>query len=109
MSTDKARSPCRDAPLHDSEVIAVREYVIAGTTPHDLVLVHREKPTVRDSDGKYECGSEISEGGRIRVRRVLGNDEFDALQVALALIENDQLFPQQSYLVWDGGTRRDLI
>ncbi len=49
------------------------------------------------------------------VRRMVGDDEFEALQAALVLIEtdlnhiNDQLFPQESCLVWDKGNRRDLV
>lgn len=115
MSTNKTRDGRRDTPLADNEVIAVREYAIKGTLPLELVLIRLGKPTVRASDGKHECGTEIVEGGRVWVRRVIGEDAFEALQLALRLIEtdlnhiNDQLFPQNSYLAWDNGNRRDLV
>jgi hypothetical protein len=115
MSTDNSKSPRQDTPLEDSEVIAVREYFVEGTSPPDLVVVRLGKPRLRDFDGKYECGTEISEGGRVWVRRMVGDDAFEALQLALRLVGtdlnhiNDQLFSQASCPLWSNGDRRDLV
>lgn len=110
FSKERIRS---DKPLGDSEVIAVREYRIEGTSPPESVLVRLGAPKRREHpDGGFECGAEIRESGRIWVRRLIGTDEFEALQLALRLIEVDldhidgQLMAQQSFLSWNDRQRR---
>jgi hypothetical protein len=82
-------SPRRDQKLDDDEVIAARRYRITGTSPPEFVTIRIGLPKPRASDGRYECGAEIREGGRVWVRLLNGIDAFEALQLALMLIGTD--------------------
>lgn len=101
----------RDNKLEDNEVIASRTYEVADSSPPDYVTIRLGRPKLRNEDGRYECGAEICEYGRVWVRYLNGADEFEALQLALILIGtdlkhiNDQL---SGRLRWLKEKREDL-
>jgi len=108
---ERAVRPRRDPEIDESEVIASRQYAIDGFDPVQFVTAKIGKPALRDADGRYECAAEIRESGRIWVRRLVGDDALEALQVALALVsaEVNHLSQQPNIrLSWLEGRRRDL-
>jgi hypothetical protein len=111
MQNKQDSSLRRDPKLDDDEIVASRRYWITGTAPAEWVTVRIGLPRQRVSDGRYECGAEISEGGRIWVRYLNGVDAFEALYLALIIIGTDLKHLDHQLngkLYWSDGKRTDL-
>lgn len=103
MSCYKPCMPERH-PLNDSDVIASREYRRAGS--EEVIHVRLAAPKKRASDGRYECRAEISHNEELWVWPMVGADAFEALLLALSIIETDLgliVRDDEKAVTWVGG------
>lgn len=101
----------RDVPrLANHEVMAAREYIVAGHQPRSI-LVRIGFPKRRATDGRYECVAEIDEGHLVSSKPMNGVDAVEALELAILMIGTELQCIQEHAegpLTWLDGKRRDL-
>ena len=67
----------------DDDVMAEREYTLPESDPPISITITLRQPRKRQSDGRFECEVTIIDPDNTDVRRMNGEDAFEALQLGL--------------------------
>ena len=97
--------------LNESDVLAAREYTLQSQIDCSPRIVVRIGYPTKGDDGYYICVAEIIHGNVVSTKPMSGVDAFEALQLALSIIEielEDIRNQSQGQLSWNGGERFDL-
>jgi hypothetical protein len=98
----------RSEPLQYGEVLLSREYTITRDEEQHRVQVRLAIPQ-KQSDGRYECGAELTHNGLVWVWPMNGADALQALILALKMIDLElELISRgdSAAIQWLGGTER---